>query len=338
MPAKHLIIVHGRAIKPAGSALARLARSAVESGLRRAGDAATAERIAQDEIKVSSAYFGDINNEIEAARSRKAARLLTAINDPDYPFKPCFPVEELEDAFKRTDVIVTFNKAAYRKVLDVAEDWRFLDEAADAASLFGNLLTFGILNTFLVQTVRSDLTMYLTSQIVGSKVRMRLQAVLEPALLAGDDICLVTHSLGCMVAYDLFWKYSFRSEYQHMRDAGRAVSLWITMGCPLGEVGVQRNLLDGPALDEEKYPRHQFVDWVNVHAEDDYISHAESMRTAYSRMRVKQYCRSISDRRIYNCWHYRDALKGHLVSNPHDLYGYLMNQDTAGYISRWAKQ
>lgn len=337
MRTKHLIVVHGRAIKPAGSELARLAKRALGSGLRRAGDTATAEKIAQGGIKVSSAYFGDINNEIKAERSRKTAKLLTAINDSVYSYKPCFPVDELEDAFRRTDVIATFNKAAYRKVLDVAEDWRLLDEAADAASLFGNLLTFGVLNTFLVRTVKSDMTMYLTSQVVGSMVRARLQAVLEPALLAGEDICLVSHSLGCMLAYDLFWKYSFRSEYQHIRDAGRAVSLWITMGCPLGEVGVQRNLLDGPALEEDKYPRYQFADWVNIYAEDDFISHAENMRTTYSRMRTKQYCRSISDKKIYNCWHYEDALKKRVVSNPHDLYGYLMNQDTASYISRWAK-
>ena len=336
MPAKHLIIVHGRDIKPAGSELAALAKRAVARGLERAGKVSTANKIRQGTIKFSSAYYGDVNNEIEASYSAKTKALLTAQNDAAFPFKPCFPIAELKDAFVKTDAIKTFNLASYRHVLDIADDWRFLDEAADAASLFGSLLTFGLLNTLVIETVKSDLTAYLTSQVVGSKIRARLQALLEPALLAGDDICLVTHSLGCMVAYDVFWKYSFRSEYQHMRDAAQKVRLWLTLGCPLGELGVQRNLLDAPALQAEKCPRNQFLDWVNVYAEDDYIAHAERMRIAFAKMRSKKYCREISDKKIYNCWHYADAKKGNLVSNPHDLYGYLMHQDTAGFIAQWA--
>ena len=60
------------------------------------------------------------------------------------------------------------------------------------------------------------------------------------------------------------------------------------------------------------------------------------MRAAFSKMRTRHYCRAISDKKIYNCWYYSDAKNGHLVSNPHDLYGYLMNQDTAKFIARWA--
>ena len=155
-------------------------------------------------------------------------------------------------------------------------------------------------------------------------------------MLSGDDICLITHSMGCMVAYDLFWKYSFRSEYVSMRKPNKPVNLWLTLGCRLGELGVQRNLLDAPALEEEKYPRNQFLDWVNVYAEDDYIAYAERMRTAFAKMLARKFCRAISDKKIHNCWHYVDAKKGNLASNPHDLYGYLMHQDTAGFVAQWA--
>lgn len=336
MPAKHLILVHGRAIKPSASALAALARKAILRGLERAGRAPTAAAIDSGRIRFSSVYYGDINNEIEAEHSARTAALLTALNDPGYRFKPCFPAPELEAAYILTDAIPKFTAAAYRKVLNEADDWRFLDEAADIASLFGRLLTFGILNTAAVDLTGSDMAAYLTSQVVGSEIRDRLRAILEPSLLAGDDICLVTHSLGCMVAYDLFWKYSFRSEYQHVRAAGKSVKLWLTIGCPLGEIGVQRNLLDGSALASERYPRNQFVDWVNIHAEDDFIAHVASMRRAFAVMTNRNFCRSISDRKIYNCWSYRDAASGHLVSNPHDLYGYLMNQGAAEFIGRWA--
>ncbi|WP_152979971.1 hypothetical protein [Mesorhizobium sp. 1M-11] len=334
---KHLILVHGRDIKPAGSALANLAKRAIVRGLQRTGRVDIADSIESGAVKFTSAYYGDITNRIEASYDAKTAALLTAQNEPIYDFKPCFPAGALDAAFALTDALRTFNKATYRHVLDIAEDWRFLDEAIHAASMFGELLTFGLVNSLVEVSIKWDLAVYLTSQRVGSDIRARLQDVLKQALAEGDDVCLVTHSMGCMVAYDVFWKYSFRSEYEDRREDGaNPVKLWLTLGCPLGEIGIRRNLLDAVALEEEKYPRNQFLDWINVHAEDDFIAHAQSMRTAFSSMRSKHYCRSITDKKIYNCWHYRDASGGQLVSNPHDLYGYLMNQDTAKIIAGWA--
>jgi hypothetical protein len=78
MPGKHLIIVHGRDIKPAGSELTALAKKAVIRGLERAGKNPVADKLRQGGIKLSSAYYGDINNEIEAGFSAKTKALLTA--------------------------------------------------------------------------------------------------------------------------------------------------------------------------------------------------------------------------------------------------------------------
>jgi len=128
---------HGRCIKPAGSELTALARQALARGLERTGKAATADKLKQGGIKPCS---------------RGGA-------------------EGCVQAHRRDN---TFNLASDRQVLKIADDWRFLDEAADAASLFGGLLTFGLLNTLLIDTVKSDLTAYLTSQLVGSRVRQRL--------------------------------------------------------------------------------------------------------------------------------------------------------------------
>lgn len=64
---KHLILVHGRDIKPAGSALAALAKRAIVAGLRRAGKADVADDILGGAIKFTSAYYGDVTNRIEAS-------------------------------------------------------------------------------------------------------------------------------------------------------------------------------------------------------------------------------------------------------------------------------
>ena len=330
---RHLILVHGRAIKPPQGAMRDVAKRAVIEGLKRAGHAAAA--VADGSIGFSFVYYGDINNRIEAEADPKTRAILTAKNDPGLTFEPALPIAEIEDGYRRTLAVGAFTAAAYRKVLRRADDWRFFDEAADTVGLFGQLLTFGILNTEIVLKAKADMAAYLSSKTTGSAIRDRLQAVLGPAMLAGDDICLVTHSMGCMVAYDVLWKYSFESEYQALRRAGTRVSRWVTLGCPLGEPGVRVNLRDARYGENERYPRNVDV-WRNIHAKDDFVAHVETMAESFEAMRRRQLVTSIDDTGIFNCWIYKDAANGDLVSNPHDLYGYLMDHATGRAIAEWA--
>ncbi|MEF2551403.1 hypothetical protein VQ042_08510 [Aurantimonas sp. A2-1-M11] len=333
--AKHLILVHGRSVKPAGSLMAQIARRALLDGLRRArADAAVAD-IESGRIEVHFVYYGDINNEIAAAADTAKRAILTASNDPEYTFRPALPFDLIEAGYAFTSALRRFDKPAYRKVLAEAEDWRLLDEAADIASLFGQLFTFGFLNDRLIASSLPDLSAYLTSQIISSSIRGRLQSVLLPRIDARDDMCLLTHSMGCIVAWDVLWKLSYMSEYAAVRERGGRIARWVTFGCPLGEPGVRRNLAGGWARSNEEFPR-QVVEWRNIHAEDDYIAHIERMRSAFSTMLRAGFVQEISDRKIYNCWHYADAASGAIVSNPHDLYGYLMHPTLGTAVAEWA--
>jgi hypothetical protein len=333
MARKHIILVHGRDIKPAVSEMEKLARRALQEGFRRSGSAVPLSGAGA--VKFSLVYFGDITNDIQAKASKVDKAKLTA-RDPDFGNAACFPIEPLKAGFDTTGAVKKFDEPAYASIISKADDLRLLDEAADFASLIGQLFTFGILNTVAINMATADLGAYLTEHKTGSAIRDRLQNVLRPALEAGDDICLVTHSLGCMVAYDVFWKFSMTSEYEKFRALGKKVSLWLTIGCPLGEAGVVRNLLDGRYGDSEKYPRRQFARWENVYAKDDYIAHVERMAPVYKPMVKRDYADSIKDRQIYNCWSYIHSMTGRLVSNPHDLYGYLMHQDVGKMINAWA--
>jgi hypothetical protein len=313
-----------------------LAKDAFNEGLRRAsGDKAKDMFRIGSQIKFSLVYYGDITNRIQAKASAKDRRSLTA-KDSKFGNAACFPAAPLRAAFELTKMTAIFNAASYRDLLKPADDTRFMDEAADFASLVGQLLTFGALNTFVIDAAKADLGEYLTSHQTGSEIRERLQAVLQPALERSDDICLVSHSLGCMVAYDVFWKYSMMSEYESLRSLGKQASLWLTAGCPLGEAGVQRNLLDGRYPSGEKFPRKQFARWENIYSEDDYIAHVERMAPSYKTMTKSGYVRSINDTHIENCWSYHDSATNHRVSNPHDLYGYLMHQSVGKLIAKWA--
>ena len=170
---------------------------------------------------------------------------------------------------------------------------------------------------------------------MGAGGRKRLNDHLQPAIGAGHDICLLTHSMGCMVAYDVMWKYAHMTEYAPLRVRAFPVSLWVTFGNPIGETGVASNLMDGRYTNpDDKFPRKQVKEWRNVYAQDDYIAHVEKIGPIYRHLTPDD-LHEISDKKIYNCWTYADSKTGKLTSNPHDLYGYLMNDGLAGYVADW---
>lgn len=335
MSAKHLILIHGRSIKPEKAGMRRLALDAIKEGLHRANHDLIANKIGKSgngNIKFSFAYYGHINNEIQADNSPSDAALLT---DKDANGLPVFPIACLQKDFKHTKAIKRFNKSAYEKILRETDDSRFLDEIADIGSFFGSLFSLGILNTAAIRYAKPDMGEYLRSQETGSRVRDTLGEILKPAMKRGDDICLVAHSMGSMVSYDQLWKYSMRSEYHDVQSSGTKIRLFLTIGCPLGERGVRRNLLDARFARAEKYPRN-IEQWKNFYARDDYISHVERMSRSFREMKKDKHISSIKDKKMYNCWTYEDLESKDRVSNPHDLYGYLMNQHIGAAIADWA--
>jgi len=335
MSGKHIILVHGRDIKPSEAAVEKLARLAISSGLRRAHKADWAKKFDDGAVKLTLAYYGDLNNRILAENDKKTASKLLD-SDPRHDNAPCFPADVIEEAFRFTDKISEFDAAAYRKVLSNNTDFHLLDEAADTVSMFGALLTGGLLNTTIINMATSDMGAYLTSHSVGSAVRARLDEPLRNALSSDDDVCLLSHSMGCIVAYDLMWKYAHMMEYEQFRSQQRKVDLWLTIGNPLGETGVRRNLLDGRYPEVDKYPRNQVLRWVNIYAEDDYVAHIEKVAPLYKSSKSKDTgLQSISDTHIYNCWAYSEVKSARTISNPHDLYGYLMNQSVGATLASW---
>ena len=332
---KHLIVIHGRSIKPAEAKMRTQVLRAVKEGIIRSGDPACADKLDTAALKFSFVYYGDFNNRIQKKdRNDKAA--MTDV-DPDHGDGPALPDELIEMAMDLSlQKSPRFTKAAYRKVLADAKDSRFMDEIASVFSFFGALGSAGILNEKLIEFAKPDMGKYLRSHATGSAIRQRLQKVLVPAILAGDDIMLISHSMGCMVAWDVFWKFTHNSEYAHVRAVDNSVRKWITIGCPLAEKGVRKNLLDGHYSEEDRYPREMFDDWHNFWAEDDFISHKSSMRKGFGRMKTRGFVNSIRDRKIYNCWVYKKSGSDDLYSNPHDLYGYLAHHLIGAQISEWA--
>lgn len=333
MADQRIILIHGRSTKPAKKAHAALQKRALLKGLERAHPA-KAQKVKSGKVKLDIVYYGDINNKIMAEASSKAKKDLT-VKDPDFNNAPCIPTGSIETALDELEKIKNFNKAAYRKIVKANKDLRFLDEAAWALSTFSAITTATVLNMAAIKFGTADMGAYLMRRKVGSAIRERLQAPLRRALMKGDDICLVSHSMGCMVAYDVMWKFSRMSEYRGIQDKGTKVKRWITLGCPLGEAGVKANLYDANERHfpggTDKHPKDIIDQWHNVAAVDDFISHDSTMKGDYRLMKKFGYVGDIKDRRIYNCY----AESG--TSNPHKFYGYLMNAACTNLITDWIK-
>lgn len=62
------------------------------------------------------------------------------------------------------------------------------------------------------------------------------------------------------------------------------------------------------------------------------------MKGVFRQMAKKRYLNSIEDKQIYNCWIYSKSGSDKLISNPHDLYGYLINRTVGSEISDWARR
>ena len=171
---------------------------------------------------------------------------------------------------------------------------------------------------------------YLSDPAVGYEIRERVLEPLRTALLAGDEICLAGHSMGTMLTYDVLWSLSHDPANAAVRETGRRVQIWLTLGSALGEPGVPPNLIDSDLPPERKHPRDILSDWVNIAAHDDYIAHRGGIASAFGPMIERGDVELVRDlERIHTFW---CGAKG---ANPHKLYGYLDHPAVAQVIADW---
>ncbi|MEM8775319.1 MAG: hypothetical protein AAGF53_09810 [Pseudomonadota bacterium] len=330
---QRIILIHGRSTKPCKRVHAKLLKSALLQGLNRVS-AKAAKKVSNGSIKLNFVYYGDINNDILARTSDRHKKMLTA-KDPDFSNVPCLPEDGFQQSIDALAAFKRFDKRAYKRILRENEDSRLLDSAARAVSTIAAITTATLLNEFAIKKATADMGAYLMRRSVGSAVRERLQSPLRTALQKGDDVCLISHSMGCMVSYDVLWKFSRMSEYRKVRENGNRVKRWITLGCPLGEAGVKANLYDANERNQQdgtdKHPKDIVDQWENIAAVDDFISHDATMRDDFRAMLKYEHLKGIRDQKIYNCW----AMDG--KSNPHKFYGYLAHPVTADIVARWIK-
>lgn len=302
---KTILLVHGRHFKPAKNDLQTLWIDSLRHGIQRDHPAKMA---AFNSAKIEFVYYGDISN----------AFLKKALKKP-------VPNDVLDRkntlAQLKTYGRSQFNKTTYKK-LPGYNPW--MEGLADAFAGVAN--AFNISNTAITK-IAPDMAEYWGTYKFGSDVRAVFTDAIIKAMKKPGDLCVIGHSLGSMINYDVFWKLSHYSEYRD-ESWNRKISLWITIGSPLADETVKDNLKGASRPAADRFPKN-VVKWINIAAEDDYISHDQKVANDFKAMKKLKYVKTITDKRIYNL-----AVRGG-KTNPHHGVGYLIHPSVADAVAAW---
>ena len=153
----------------------------------------------------------------------------------------------------------------------------------------------------------------------ATAIRNGLKAMLRDA--ASQPILLIGHSMGSVICWDTLWEMSLED------DAPPEVSLFMTMGSPLGQRFVQQRLLSHRRRDIRRFPVG-IRRWINLAATGDMTSLDQRLQNDFAR-RFPDADIEIEDHLLVNAFRLDGAL------NPHAEYGYLANPVTARFIDHW---
>jgi hypothetical protein len=160
---------------------------------------------------------------------------------------------------------------------------------------------------------------------VADNARAMLKKPLLKAAGEGRPILLIGHSMGCVISYDALWQLS--------RDTRVAFELdsLLTLGSPLGQKIVRRDLLGHDRNGAERYPDN-IQDWTNISAIGDLTAVKKSAKEHYYEMLELGLTNSIEDLTTYT-WFRDNGTDGRL--NIHAEYGYLINDSVASFVANW---
>ncbi|MGB8408703.1 MAG: hypothetical protein WCE58_02180 [Gallionella sp.] len=163
------------------------------------------------------------------------------------------------------------------------------------------------------------------SDDVARKIRDLLKQTLRPMLERQDDVLLIGHSLGSVIAYDTLWELT-------LEEGIKGKVEFLTLGSPLGLHYIHRHLLGVNGQGIGSYPgliRH----WTNLSAEGDVAAPNQHIGDSFHAMLEHGLVESIEDHchGIYNFFRSEEGL------NCHRSYGYLVNPAVGSIIAAWWK-
>ncbi len=292
---KRIIMLHGRGRKPGADALQHLWLQALEAGLQR-DQPELLETFRS--VRCEMIYFADAvqefdrtsyDIELDLANRRQALERLQQLDKPRQ--------------FRRRNYEGLPGKSAVKEfVMD------FSAVAGLGAAAVGRALP--------------ELKFYWRDQPFSRGVQQQLQHELHNGLGEGQDILLLSHCMGSVIAYDVLWQLG------HQQGVEGRVSCWVTLGSPLGSRYVQSKLAGSGEAGPRRYPVN-VIDWHNLAAEDDYVCHDKTVADDFAGMLQQRLIGGISDYTVYNL-----AVR-YGRSNPHSSLGYLIHPRMTRCLAEW---
>lgn len=180
-------------------------------------------------------------------------------------------------------------------------------------------------DTRIKAMIQDTLRYFENTDGVAVRVRELVIEEIEKACEQSESVCVVSHSMGSVIAYESLWWLT----HEHGRPA--AIDLFVTMGSPLGMNYVQKRLL-GLRDGSGRYPAG-IREWVNVTAVGDLVSVDEHVEDDFAPMLAQKGVGRIRDIHgdIYTAFRNADGL------NPHRSYGYLVHPEVGAVIAGWLK-
>lgn len=305
------MFVHGRDFKPCAEEFMDLSLAALSAGLGRDYPQIVDQFHALDK---RLAYYGDVTARFLSGQGQRYDETLDIGDRRNALFK-----------LRSIDKKKNFGVSRYDRLPGKTAIGEF---AADAIGPILGRIGF---SKKLLAKVGMDLCEYWSDDgNFAANVRERVRTAICDALDAGNQVFLVSHGTGCIVTYDVLWQLSHSPEYADTYQS-RKIDLWLTMGAPLGDAMVQKRIFGAKQKGVERYPSN-VLSWHNLSAEDDFVSHDNTLADDYKQMLRQKQVSCIRDYRVYNL-----AVR-YGKSNPHSSLGYLIHPRTAQIVSEWLQQ
>ena len=196
------------------------------------------------------------------------------------------------------------------------------------------LLTLGdhipLLIRLLPEKVRStanEISRYFNNtDAVASKIRGLLKQTLRPMLEQQDDVLVIGHSFGSVIAYDTLW------ELTHQEGLTGKVD-FLTLGSPMGMHYIRRRLLGMNNHEKKSYPA-MVRRWINLSAEGDVTALNQNLKETFHPMLELGLVESIED----HCHGIYNYFRSDAGLNSHRSYGYLVSPAVGSIIADWWKR
>ncbi len=264
-----------------------------------------------DAVRKDMAYYGDLNNSLLASTRRT--------------------YDEKLDISDRRNALTDLQGFAARKRFSLRQYDKLPGKSAlpeFVADVTAPLLGSIGLKMPLISAVSKDFAAYLKNRDgYADQARARVREKICEAFDQDEEVLLIAHGTGSVIAYDVLWHLSHDRDCKARYDDAK-IDMFVTLGSPLSDNFIRHRLAGAKQKPAARFPTN-VLHWRNVAAEDDYCCHDMTLADDFKKMMQQRLISAVRDYRVYNL-----AVR-YGSSNPHSSVGYYIHPRMAKIAMDW---